>query len=94
MLEQEGAEVCRMLLEQGGHFYVCGDCKMAEDVWQKLKGIFMKHASMTDEQALSFLMSLLVRILNYNLFYYQLFFHKNYRDFVIPDGHSVRTIHC
>ncbi|CAG9096154.1 unnamed protein product [Plutella xylostella] len=50
ILEEEGPAVCRMLLEEGGHFYVCGDCKMAEDVMHKLKGIMKAHAGMTDEE--------------------------------------------
>lgn len=54
--------MCRMLLEEGGHFYVCGDCKMAEDVMHKLKGIMKAHAGMTDEEVGNCILGLMVRI--------------------------------
>ncbi|KAJ2952585.1 hypothetical protein O0L34_g6909 [Tuta absoluta] len=50
VLEEQGAEVTKLLLEEGGHLYVCGDCKMAEEVQQTLKGIIQHHANMTDEE--------------------------------------------
>ncbi|CAG9783566.1 unnamed protein product [Diatraea saccharalis] len=53
--EKEGREIHDLLVNRGAHFYVCGDCKMAEDVHQKLKGIIKKHGNMTDEQVQSFM---------------------------------------
>lgn len=50
-----------MLLDQDGHFYVCGDCKMAEEVQQKLKSIFKKHAKMSDQEVEEFILDLMVR---------------------------------
>ncbi|KAJ8725465.1 hypothetical protein PYW08_003648 [Mythimna loreyi] len=58
LLEDEGAEMTRLLTEEHGHFYVCGDCKMADDVEQKLKEIIQKHGDMTEEEANDFLESL------------------------------------
>ncbi|XP_045491293.1 nitric oxide synthase-like protein [Colias croceus] len=55
LAEKEGAEIHDLLINSGAHFYVCGDCKMAEDVHQKLKGIIKKHGNMTDEQAQNFM---------------------------------------
>ncbi|XP_022819321.1 nitric oxide synthase-like protein isoform X2 [Spodoptera litura] len=55
LAEQEGTEINDLLVNRGAHFYVCGDCKMAEDVHQKLKGIIKKHSEMTDEQVQSFM---------------------------------------
>ncbi|XP_039746679.1 nitric oxide synthase-like protein isoform X1 [Pararge aegeria] len=55
LAEQEGAEIHDLLVNKGGHFYVCGDCKMAEDVNQKLRGIIKKHGNMTDEQVQNFM---------------------------------------
>lgn len=55
LAEQEGPEIYDLLMNKGGHFYVCGDCKMAEDVNQKLRGIIKKHGDMTDEQVQSFM---------------------------------------
>lgn len=59
LLEEEGEEICRMLMEEKGHFYVCGDCKMAEDVQQRLKGILKKHSKHSDEDVTDFLYSLM-----------------------------------
>lgn len=55
LAEQEGPEIQDLLVNRGAHFYVCGDCKMAEDVHQKLKGIIKKHGNMTDEQVQNFM---------------------------------------
>lgn len=60
LAEQEGVEINDLLVNRGAHFYVCGDCKMAEDVHQKLKGIIKKHSNMTDEQVQSFMYMLKV----------------------------------
>ncbi|KAH9639089.1 hypothetical protein HF086_009058 [Spodoptera exigua] len=58
LLEDEGAEMTRLLVEEHGHFYVCGDCKMADDVEQKLEEIIQKHGDMTEEEAKEFIASL------------------------------------
>ncbi|XP_059050101.1 nitric oxide synthase-like protein [Achroia grisella] len=58
LAEKEGFEIHDLLINKGAHFYVCGDCKMAEDVHQKLKGIIKKHAKMTDEQVQNFMFML------------------------------------
>lgn len=55
LAEKEGLEIHDLLINRGAHFYVCGDCKMAEDVHQKLKGIIKKHGNMTDEQVQNFM---------------------------------------
>ncbi|XP_075969286.1 nitric oxide synthase isoform X2 [Anticarsia gemmatalis] len=58
LAEQEGSEIFELLVNKGAHFYVCGDCKMAEDVHQKLKGIIKKHGNMNDEQVQNFMFTL------------------------------------
>ncbi|XP_026330054.1 nitric oxide synthase-like protein [Hyposmocoma kahamanoa] len=58
LAEKEGAEIHDLLVNRGAHFYVCGDCKMAEDVHQKLKGIIKKHGNMTDEKVQNFMFML------------------------------------
>lgn len=63
LAEKEGAEIHDLLINKGAHFYVCGDCKMAEDVHQKLKGIVKKHGNMTDEQVQNFMFMLKVSIM-------------------------------
>ncbi|RVE54796.1 hypothetical protein evm_000563 [Chilo suppressalis] len=59
LLEDEGEEVTRMLLHEDGHIYVCGDCKMAEEVQQKLKAIIKKHAVMTESEIEDFILELM-----------------------------------
>ncbi len=46
--------VYRMLTSQNGHFYICGDFKMAEDVLSTLQIIFQKTGglSLKDSAAL------------------------------------------
>lgn len=43
-----------------GHFYVCGDCTMAEHVYQTLKNIIQKYGGMNESQVLSYMLSLRV----------------------------------
>ncbi|CAK1556071.1 unnamed protein product [Leptosia nina] len=59
LLEDEGDVITKMLLDQGGHFYVCGDCKMAEEVQQKLKEIIKKHAKLSDVEIDDFILFLM-----------------------------------
>lgn len=60
LAEQEGQEIHDLLIKRGAHFYVCGDCKMAEDVHQKLKGILKKHGSMDDDEVQNYMFMLKV----------------------------------
>lgn len=62
LAEQEGGHIHDLLAHKGAHFYVCGDCKMAEGVQQKLKGIVKKHGNMTDEQVQNFMFMLKVSL--------------------------------
>ncbi|KAG5898095.1 hypothetical protein JTB14_027452 [Gonioctena quinquepunctata] len=55
---KEGAEIYRFLVIEKGHFYVCGDCTMAEHVYQTLKTIIQKYGGMSDTQVQSFMLSL------------------------------------
>lgn len=60
LLEAEGAEVCKILIEEGGHIYICGDCKMAEGVQQKLKGIIQKNTNKSEDEVSEFIVTLMV----------------------------------
>lgn len=62
LLEEEGAEITRLLLDEEGHFYVCGDCKMAEEVQQKLRKILKRHGDMSDEEVEEFILNLMVSL--------------------------------
>lgn len=63
LMEDEGSEITRMLLDEEGHFYVCGDCKMAEEVQQKLKTVIKIHAKMSDQEVEEFILDLMVRLI-------------------------------
>lgn len=57
-LKQRGAEVYEWL-EQGAHFYVCGDANhMAKDVHAALQAIIQEHGGLSDEQAQQYLQDL------------------------------------
>lgn len=45
------AEVFRLLHEEEGHLYVCGDIRMASEVAKTLKEMFAKKLSLTEEEA-------------------------------------------
>lgn len=55
---EEAAEIYKLLVIQEGHFYVCGDCTMAEHVYQTLKKIIKKYGGMSENDVESFLLSL------------------------------------
>ncbi|XP_050666056.1 nitric oxide synthase-like isoform X2 [Leptidea sinapis] len=59
LLEDEGATISQMLIDKGGHFYVCGDCKMAEEVQQKLKEILKTHGKLSDSEVDEFILFLM-----------------------------------
>jgi nitric-oxide synthase len=56
----EAAEIYRILVLEKGHFYVCGDCTMAEHVYQTLRNIIQKYGSMTEQQVEAYILSLRV----------------------------------
>ncbi|KAJ8968169.1 hypothetical protein NQ314_002426 [Rhamnusium bicolor] len=58
LLFEEAAEIYKFIVLEKGHFYVCGDCKMAEEVCQTLKTIIQIYGNMNDNQILSFMSSL------------------------------------
>ena len=59
--------VYRMLTQQNGHFYVCGDCAMAEDVANTLRLVLQKAGGMDQEQSEAFLLLLRVFSLFFSL---------------------------
>ncbi|XP_059004997.1 nitric oxide synthase, inducible isoform X2 [Mustela lutreola] len=48
--QQLASEVLRVLHEEHGHLYVCGDVRMARDVARTLKGLVAAELSLSDEQ--------------------------------------------
>ncbi|ETE61210.1 Nitric oxide synthase, inducible, partial [Ophiophagus hannah] len=55
------AEVYRLLHEEEGHLYVCGDIHMASEVAKTLKEMFAKKLSLTEEEAEDYCFQLKVR---------------------------------
>jgi len=66
LLQREAADVYRKLVLEGGHFYVCGDCTMAEHVYQRLKKIIQDHGSMTENQVERYMLKLRVSKMAYD----------------------------
>lgn len=48
--QQLASEVLRVLHEEHGHLYVCGDVRMARDVARTLKGLVAAELSLSEEQ--------------------------------------------
>lgn len=59
----EAKSLYRQLVQDNGHFYVCGDVTMAEHVLQTLKMIVQSEANMTAEQVENYMLQLRVRFL-------------------------------
>lgn len=57
---KEAAEIYRLLVLEKGHFYVCGDCTMAEHVYQTLKCIIQKYSTLNEKQVEDYMLSLRV----------------------------------
>ncbi|XP_046390490.1 nitric oxide synthase-like protein isoform X2 [Ischnura elegans] len=58
MIHRESSAVYRQLVDEGGHFYVCGDCTMAEHVYQTLKQIIQEKGGMSDADVESYMLTL------------------------------------
>lgn len=62
----EAAEIYKILVLEKGHFYVCGDCTMAEHVYQTLKTIIQKYGSMSNAQVEKYMHLLRVGLIELN----------------------------
>lgn len=60
LIQKESSEIYKMLVLEKGHFYVCGDCTMAEHVYQTLKLIIQKYGGMSDEHIENYMLTLRV----------------------------------
>ncbi|KAK3859197.1 hypothetical protein Pcinc_034666, partial [Petrolisthes cinctipes] len=58
LLVEVGEHVYRQVVLERGHFYVCGDCTMAECVYQKLKMIVQDHGRLTDQEVENFMLQM------------------------------------
>lgn len=53
--------IYELIAVERGHFYVCGDCKMAENVYQTLRSIIQEQTGMNAPQSDNFMLGLRVR---------------------------------
>ena len=60
ILKQNSNSVFRCIVKEGGHFYVCGDVKMASDVTAILESILASEGNMTIQDAKNFVLKLRV----------------------------------
>ncbi|XP_015598208.1 nitric oxide synthase, salivary gland [Cephus cinctus] len=58
LIQAESSQIYNMIVHEHGHFYVCGDCTMAEDVYQTLKQIIQSHGQLTDKEVEAYMLSL------------------------------------
>lgn len=58
---KEAKMIYELIAVERGHFYVCGDCKMAENVYQTLKSIIQEQTGMNSTQSDNFMLGLRVK---------------------------------
>lgn len=58
LIQAEASQIYNMLVYEHGHFYVCGDCTMAEDVYQTLKQIIQIRGQMTDKEVEAYMLTM------------------------------------
>ncbi|XP_069950752.1 nitric oxide synthase-like protein isoform X2 [Cherax quadricarinatus] len=58
LLVEVGGYVYKQVVQEKGHFYVCGDCTMAECVYQKLKNIVQEHGRLSDQEVENFMLQM------------------------------------
>lgn len=65
LMLKEAKMIYELIAIEKGHFYVCGDCKMAENVYQTLKSIIQEQSGMNSTQSDNFMLGLRVRTQHY-----------------------------
>ena len=63
LLKKNADTIVQQLIEERGHFYVCGDVSMAADVGRTLQNIFEENAAMSSDEARQLIESMKVIIL-------------------------------
>lgn len=58
LMLKEAKMIYELIAVERGHFYVCGDCKMAENVYQTLKSIIQEQTGMNSTQSDNFMLGL------------------------------------
>ena len=57
---EDADAIYKAIDEKGGHFFVCGDVKMAHDVTSRLEQIVMEKGNMTAERAKQYIVKMRV----------------------------------
>ena len=60
ILFKNAAATYDAVVKRGGHFYVCGDVSMANDVTKTLQKILAQYGGMQSEEAKNFVLKLKV----------------------------------
>ena len=60
ILQKQSENVANKILKQGGHFYVCGDVTMAQNVGDTLEKILHNHGDMTKQEAAEYVLQMKV----------------------------------
>lgn len=60
MIRREKENIAKQIMEEGGHIYVCGDCTMAEEVYQTLKSVVQDRGQLNDNEVENYMLSLRV----------------------------------
>ncbi|XP_071093891.1 nitric oxide synthase-like isoform X1 [Haliotis cracherodii] len=58
ILHTNAKDVCHAIMKCGGHFYVCGDVSMADDVTRTLERILCEEGGLTPDTARAFVLKL------------------------------------
>ncbi|XP_057655799.1 nitric oxide synthase-like protein isoform X1 [Diorhabda carinulata] len=58
LIVREAAEIYRLLVGEKGHFYICGDITMAENVYQTLRNIIQNYGELNDADVQSYMLQL------------------------------------
>ena len=61
---EDADAIYKAIDEKGGHFFVCGDVKMAHDVTSRLEQIIMEKGNMTAERAKQYIVKMRVYMLS------------------------------
>jgi nitric-oxide synthase, brain len=60
LMRTDSADIYKLVVVQKGHFYVCGDCTMAEHVYRTLKEIIKVHGGMSEAAVETYMLLLRV----------------------------------
>ena len=63
LLKQDGQALSSKVLTEGGHFYVCGDVTMAQEVGNTLEKVLELHGGLGEQAAAEYVLMMKVQSL-------------------------------